>query len=203
MHTPAGPSADLVLQGLETAKMTWQCLMRCSELIPADDENHREAMLLFAMSIRILLLAVQKLNSTINSHQAELCYDVAISVGSFELMGEAKAEIIGVVVRRALNAITIALQHVWEIAGQPVIQAASEYGGSPDIPSPMSILTSPSAKNDTHSRPRAFSGTPPMNGFGTEDDKITSLLATLQITMKALRRYQGSGTRPERRPSLI
>ncbi|KAF7596506.1 hypothetical protein BBP40_001378 [Aspergillus hancockii] len=202
-HHSVGPSADSVLRGVQAAKTTWKCLMHCS--VPDDDDNHREALLLFAMSIRILLLAVQRLNNTISPHQIELSSDIAVSVGSFELMGEAKAEIIGVVVRRALWAITIALQHLWEHAGQPTTQTASEPGRiSPKISSPMDILNGSSAGEAPQTRPRAFSAPASTTGFGAEDEHIVSLLATLQCTMKVLEQEtHGSGAGPEQRPSPI
>ncbi|RHZ51784.1 uncharacterized protein CDV56_101221 [Aspergillus thermomutatus] len=203
-HQAAGPSADSVLRGVQAAKMPWQGFIHCS--VHGDDDGHREALLLFAMSIRILLLAVQKLNSTIRLSQTELSSDIAVSVGDFELMGEAKAEIIGVVIRRALWAITIALQHLWERAGQPTAQTGSELGSSspPERSSPISILTGSSCKDPPQVRPRAFSAPASTTSFGAEDESVVSLLATLQCTMKTLEQEtQASGAGSEPKPSPI
>lgn len=201
-HRATGPSADSVLRGVQAAKMPWQVFMQCT--VQGDDHGHKEALLLFAMSIRILLLAVQRLSRTISPTQAELSSDIAVSVGDFKLMGEAKEEVIDVLMGRALWAITIALQHLWERAGQPTTPTGSGVGSSsPEKASPISILTGASDNDSSPARPRTFSDltTTMMTSSGTTDESVVSLLATLQHTMKALE--QGSGAGSEQMSSPI
>jgi hypothetical protein len=262
---------------VQAAKTPWKSLMHCSSssssssasstsprhggqgqgagegenVVVVLDESHREAFLLFAMSIRILLSSVQRLNSAVmggsgspppplptgmqscpphahHHHHHHHSYhhhpggDVAVSVGSFELTGEAKAEIIGVVIRRALWAIGIALQHLWERAGRPVVGGRvgdgnnggggggdNVKGTASDGPmSPMAILTAAAAKEASASssspvvaqqshpqqRARAISTptSPTAGRFEAVDECIVALLVTLQCTMKALEQ-EGQG----------
>ncbi|RAH44776.1 Zn(II)2Cys6 transcription factor domain-containing protein [Aspergillus brunneoviolaceus CBS 621.78] len=113
------PSVESVLRGVQTAKLPWKAFMHCDA--HSVDDNARKALLLFAMTIRILLSAVRRLNSSINPSRTEALSAIAVSVGTFELFGETKAEIIGVVVRRSLGAITTASQYLWERAGTQLL----------------------------------------------------------------------------------
>ena len=184
-HKATGPSADSVLRAVQAAKTPWQSFIQCS--VPSGDKSHREALLLFAMSIRILLLAVQMLNSTIGVNQNKASSDVAVSIGDFVLNGEVKAEIIGVVVRRALWTIAVALQHLWERTGQPTSQAGSESSNSsPERCSPISILAYSLSKEPPYGRLRDISIPAVKASFGAAEENVASLLTTLQCTMKAL-----------------
>lgn len=109
------------------AQTPWKSLMECSRCQSQD--NQKEVFLLFAMSIRILLSAVQRL-STNTPHadvllDAAMCRassgasDVEVSVGSFELTGETKAKVVAVALQGALRSVTSALLHLWGRTGRP------------------------------------------------------------------------------------
>ncbi|POR33735.1 Thiamine repressible regulatory protein thi1 [Tolypocladium paradoxum] len=190
-----GPAVDCVLQGVQLAQGPWKGLMHCNRCQSQDSQ--KEAYLLFAMSIRILLSSVQKLNESLHpvdaSHEAARrrafseASNVGVSVGNFELTGEAKAEVIGVAIRRALQNITSALLHLWDRTGRPKPLSVADLGNSnsrsrnnaPE--SPISILSSISTESQKSHHPSSLSST----NLGAED--IGSLLNTLQCTMQALK----------------
>ncbi|KAI1407384.1 hypothetical protein F5Y13DRAFT_174970 [Hypoxylon sp. FL1857] len=127
---------DAVLQGVQLAQGPWKNLMDCECCQSQDDK--REVFLLFATSIRILLYSFQELN--VSSHRDDApaeaatrwdlpdISDVGVSVGNFKLTGGIREEVIGVVVRNALQSITVALLHLWERTGKPRSEACDGLG---------------------------------------------------------------------------
>lgn len=167
-------------------------------------ECEKEDFLLSAMRIRILLSCIQELNADpyqanqnqTNAVAPEQAFprisDVGVSVGSFVLTGDTKAELIGVVIRRALQRIKSALLHLRECAGRsmkpPNVESCngvddSGYARSSAVHvSSSSILTGISS---TVSRNQSQRTSPQPISLGMED--IGSLLNTLQHTMQAIK----------------
>ncbi|KAI1074644.1 hypothetical protein F5B20DRAFT_431972 [Whalleya microplaca] len=172
----SGPSVDSILRGVQLAEVPWKCLMECSQC--QHEDNYKESFLLFALSIRILLSSVQRLNSS-SPRRTDGPSDIAVSVGSFELTGEAKAEVISMSIRRALEAITSALLHIWERTGRPrPLQIADLDRTVPR--SSISFLTNTSKESQLPLSRSVLAST----NLGAES--ITSLLDTLQNTMKSI-----------------
>ncbi|ROV98469.1 hypothetical protein VPNG_08519 [Cytospora leucostoma] len=145
-----------ILHGVQLAETSWKGLMHCTNAISKEqttqgrgqtDSNHKQALRLFATSIRILLSFVQHFSSTIDyksdpgptdnttgtgtghfiSHDSHSAIgtpeevNICVSVGGVELKGEARYEIIEVSVQRALRVITTALEYLWELTGRPSV----------------------------------------------------------------------------------
>ena len=141
------------------------------------------------MSIRTLLSAVQKSNAA----------TIGVSVGSYELSGKTKTEVINVLIRGALQSITSALLHLQERTGRPrplLPIADLSNGNSSTInaaDSPNNNLLTTLSQTDLHSslqplrqtlRPSAAN----MGCVGTPGaENIRSLLNTLQSTMQAMK----------------
>ncbi|KAI5861142.1 hypothetical protein GGS23DRAFT_577198 [Durotheca rogersii] len=173
------PSVDSVLRGVQLAEGPWKSLAQCNRC--QNEDNQTEEFLLFALSIRILLSLVQKLNGSSPRH-TDAPSEIAVSVGSFELTGDAKAEVISMAIRRALHVISAALRHVWERTGRQKTFPISELGiissNTPPSPTSMHPGSSKEAQRQlTHNAP-----IPP--NLGTEN--VASLLTALQNTMKAM-----------------
>ncbi|KAI1390568.1 uncharacterized protein F4822DRAFT_426415 [Hypoxylon trugodes] len=189
-------SVDCVLHGVQLAQLPWKGLMECSRC--QSKENHKDVFLLFATSICILLSSVQKLNANPRqidvSPEAALGWNfpgasgVGVSVGSFELTGDTREEVISVVIRRSLQSITGALFYLWERVGgprSPPISDLSNGGGgtsntSPE--SPFSILSRKAAKSQ---QPSFRRGSMASEKFGAED--IGALLDSLQRMMQTIK----------------
>ncbi|KAI0884109.1 uncharacterized protein GGS22DRAFT_194718 [Annulohypoxylon maeteangense] len=177
------PTVDSVLRGVQLAQVPWKDMMECRWCQRKEDQ--KEGFLLFATSIRILLSLFQKLNST--SHKNDIvsettmnqafpfALDVEVSVGNFKLIGGAKEEVIGVVVRRALQSVTTALLYLWERVDRPRLSpSADQRGGGGTDATPGS----------SDSQERRRSDFPP--NFGTQD--IGALLTSLYSIMQAIKR---------------
>ena len=131
-----GPTVDRVLQCVELAQEPWENLMKCSWCHSL--EYQKEVFLLFATSIRILLSAIQRLESETDPTSADTTLrnfatsggrsvsDIAstingdVLVGSFKLTGEARAEVIKVVLRRAMRIVTSASLHLKNRVGPSI-----------------------------------------------------------------------------------
>ncbi|RYP74299.1 hypothetical protein DL769_004043 [Monosporascus sp. CRB-8-3] len=193
-----GPTVDSVLRGVQQAQAPWQSLMHCSRCQSQDNQDG--VFLLFATSIRTLLSSVQKLN--VSSDHADASHDtttgrafsgppdVAVSVGSFKLTGEMKAEVISVVIRRALQNITSALLHLWERDGRSRPSPIADHGNGNRAPgSPNGVLTGIS----TGSQMPLRRGSRPSANLGPED--VGHLLTTLQSTMQAMKQDLRGGSK--------
>ncbi|KAH6617169.1 hypothetical protein F5144DRAFT_385127 [Chaetomium tenue] len=137
----ASPSVDSVLHGVRLAQGPWDNFMRC--LRCRSEENNRYVLMLFAMSIRVLLSSVQKLRATYCPADVAPCGaattwqhfpgphgtpgipDIGVSVGSFQLTGETKNEVISLAIRSALREIKAASLYLWECT-----RSCSEYSES-------------------------------------------------------------------------
>ncbi|KJZ77825.1 hypothetical protein HIM_03002 [Hirsutella minnesotensis 3608] len=192
-------AVDRILQGVQLAQGPWKALMRCNTCQSQDSQ--REAYLLLATSIRILLSAIQTLISSF--HQRDDLQGAAKSqqdhrgpgtscsvlVGSYELMGEAKAEVLSVAVRGALQKIVPALLHLWERAGRPGKSTKSDVGGFKRSRSDSKNPPFQSFGNMAHmagdSQESWHSGCPLSLNASAAD--VGSLLETLQSTMRAIK----------------
>jgi hypothetical protein len=137
-----GPAIDAVLEGVRLAEVPWKVLMQCSHC--QNKDTFKEASLLFSMSIRILLASIQKLN---NGLQSDFASSIAVSIGNFHLPDDAKQEVIDTVIRKALQAIAVALVHLWERTGKPrlAMTADQEMIDVKDAPlTPISLFASTS-----------------------------------------------------------
>ncbi|KAF2134731.1 hypothetical protein P153DRAFT_392051 [Dothidotthia symphoricarpi CBS 119687] len=171
----SGPAIDAVLIGVRLAEIPWKIVMHCGHCQNGD--KHKEAYLLFSMSIRILLSSVQKLSSGL--FQTEVTSNMAVSIGTFSLSGDAKSEVIEVAIRKALQAIAIALVHLWERTGRPRPTPTADMGmGNSALLTPMSLFASISDETQRllacHDLTSALSGT----------ENTMSLLNMLQFIMK-------------------
>lgn len=125
-HLSSIPTADRILHGMHMALPPWKRLMHCSRCKGCD--NQTEVFLLFATSIRILLSSLQRLKVSPSPENSALLHcELPVSVGSFELSGEMKTEVIEGAIRRGLQHITRAVVFLWERVGrpQPQVQAGS------------------------------------------------------------------------------
>ncbi|KAL7626428.1 hypothetical protein AAE478_003200 [Parahypoxylon ruwenzoriense] len=184
------PSVDSALKGVQLAQKPWRGLMQCSWCQGQDGQ--KEVLLLFAMSIRILLSVVQKLDASVRHADVSLhkaAMGVRVSVGSFELTGEAKAEVISMAIRKALQNIKSALLHIWERTGRPRLPTASVASSSSSgrsssngSRSALSILTSNSAD--------------PQKSTNQNAEDIKAFLSILQRIVQVLQK--NSGARAER-----
>lgn len=204
-HNNTGLSVDSVLSGLQVAEKPWKDLMQCAFSFQ-NIESHKESFLLFGLSLRIFLSSFQKLNSikdtpSVDAHDQHnnkspispsVSSDIPVLVGSFELTGEAKAEVIDVTIRRALLTVTPALVHLCDRTacgtGRPLKQ--------PLLASTVADVShgcSKSHDKNAHSYNSAanHSGAPNLkileqNAQRTDSDGIATLLNTLQHSMRAL-----------------
>ncbi|KAI1085974.1 hypothetical protein F5B19DRAFT_480831 [Rostrohypoxylon terebratum] len=186
------PTIDSVLHGVQLAQVPWRTIMECERCQRKEDQ--KEGFLLFATSIRILLSLFQKLNS--KSHRSDtlsgsameqafpFALDVEVCVGSFKLMGGTKDEVIGTVVRRALQSVTTALLHLWERVDRPKLPSNAKqrgWGGTDAVrKSPTNTFT----REETESQGPRTSDIPP--SFGAQD--IGALLDSLYDIMQAIRK---------------
>lgn len=200
----AAPTADGVLRGVDLAQKPWADVMQCS--LCRTRGSQQEVLQLFAMSIRILLISVQKLIPKLQGagvlcerEQASALHSEALSarvlIGSHELTGDTRSEVINLVLRNAMDSISAALMHLWDRTGRPMsFQVAGmdmgRLGGNntatrtPASP-PRSVLSGFGA--DTQSKHTHASDASPVQ-VGGED--IGSLINTLQYTMQALKQDQ-------------
>lgn len=212
-------SVDPLLHGLQLAETSWKDLVQCNSSAATqqtppgqkeiNDSNHKQALLLFATTIRILLSFVQKFNLAANQQfdaspaedQSQSDpgngiaeeVDVSVSVGGIELKGEAKTEIIEVLVQRALRVITSALVHLWEQTRRP-----STTAHLPGFPFPTTATGKGGTRPDgakVANMPQVFVGSAsasttgqvtPSSSRGEYSESISSLLHTLGHTMKVL-----------------
>jgi hypothetical protein len=199
----AAPTADGVLRGVDLAQKPWADVMRCS--LCRTQGSQQEVLQLFAMSIRILLISVQKLVPKLQGagvscerEQASALHPAALSarilIGSHELTGDTKSEVINLVLRNAMDSISAALMHLWDRTGRPMsFQVAGmdmgRLGGNtatrtPASP-PRSVLSGFGA--DTQSKHTHASDT---SSVQVDEEDIGSLINTLQHTMQALKQNQ-------------
>jgi hypothetical protein len=114
------PTVDRILRSIELVQEPWEDLMRCARC--RSPENQKEVFLLFATSIRIVQSSVKKLvpssfcvDTLLDTTTCKSTLDISntnVLVGSFPLTGEAKAEVITVILRRAVRIVTSALSHL-------------------------------------------------------------------------------------------
>lgn len=140
----ASPSVDSVLHGVQLAQGPWDSFMRC--LRCRGEENNRYVLMLFAMSIRVLLSSVQRLRAAYyrtdnmpggaaetwqrfpGAHGSPGVPDIGVCVGSFQLTGETKNEVISLAIRSALREIKAASLYLWECT-----RSGSEYSESENM----------------------------------------------------------------------
>ena len=135
----ASPSVDSVLHGVQLAQGPWDSLMRCLKC--RTEENNRYVLMLFAMSIRVLLSSVQNLREAYRRADGAPCGtattwqrfpgvppDIGVSVGSFQLTGETKNEVITLAIRSALREIKAASLYLWECT-----RSSPEYSESENM----------------------------------------------------------------------
>ncbi|KAF4991483.1 hypothetical protein FGRMN_7794 [Fusarium graminum] len=126
LRYPEGPnstgvSVDSLLRGFQTAEISWKGFMQCSAHKSQDD--HKAALLLFAISIRKVLTRTISTNTqTINEPPGEL----VVSIGTIKLTGEARSEILSLATGRAMRDIVAALQHVRVCTNRPVTATGNE-----------------------------------------------------------------------------
>ncbi|KAI1492534.1 hypothetical protein F5X96DRAFT_626116 [Biscogniauxia mediterranea] len=155
--------------------------------------NEQEVFLLFSMSVRTLLSLVQQLNvspSAVGTPYETapgqiFCgsSDVSVSVGSFELTGKMKAEVINVAMRSALESITTALLHLWERSGRPLqwpLASMRISNGNGVLESPSNIPYNLSS--ESHKPPQRTSSV--AESLGTQD--MRNILSMLQSTTQAM-----------------
>ncbi|KAI1452435.1 hypothetical protein F4805DRAFT_447533 [Annulohypoxylon moriforme] len=188
------PTVDSVLRGVQLAQAPWRAIMECKRC--QKKENQKEGFLLFATSIRILLSLFQKLNArshktgdvpkSIMGQAFPFALDVEVSVGNFKLIGGTKEEVIGVVIRRALQSVTTALLHLWERVDRPRLSpGADQRGGGGTDGARESPADMPTRKK-TDSQERRNSDFAP--NFGAQDigDLLNSLYAIMQAIQQDL-----------------
>jgi hypothetical protein len=149
--------------------------MQCSHCQSKD--TYKESFLLFSMSIRILLASIQKLSGCL--FEAANTSTITVSIGTFSLPDDAKLEVIDTVVRKALQAIAVALVHLWERTGKPRLNFPVEQDLNNGAPlSPISLFAGASEDRQgplaCYDLVSAFSGT----------KNTMPLLGTLQFLMK-------------------
>lgn len=150
------------------AQDPWQTLIQCSQCQSQIDQ--KEVFLLFAMSIRTLLSMLQK-SSTV---------ETGVSVGSYELSGRPKTEVVNMLFREALQSITSALFHLQERARRPGLLSTADPRNSAWDTSSEGLLG-----NSTESQIQLRHTLVPSTSLGAEN--IESLLDTLQYTMQAMK----------------
>ncbi|KAF4334012.1 C6 finger domain protein [Fusarium beomiforme] len=105
--TSADVSVDSLLRGFQTAEQPWKGFMHCS--VNKTQEDHKAALLLFAISIRkVLNKSICPNTQALDEPSSEL----PVSIGTIKLTGEARSEILNLAVGRAMRNIIAALQHV-------------------------------------------------------------------------------------------
>ncbi|KAH7240028.1 uncharacterized protein BKA55DRAFT_542626 [Fusarium redolens] len=130
LRYPDGPSStdvsvDSLLRGFQTAELPWKGFMHCSAHKTQDD--HKAALLLFAISIRKVLNRTICPNvPTLDEPSSEL----AVSIGTIRLTGEARSEILNLAVGRAMRNIIAALQHVRGCIVRPTGAFSGEMDGT-------------------------------------------------------------------------
>lgn len=143
------------------------------------------------MSVRGLLSSVQKLsNQSLQANKAEASYslpDTAVSVGGFELKGDARAEVIDVLIRRTQQSITMALINLSNNTRNPVVmtppsETAMEGGYNWQSTSSPKRSTQP----QQWSLDRPASGT--VAKAGTVNNTISSALDKLMQMLEAINR---------------
>jgi hypothetical protein len=166
-----------VLEGVRLADGPWQVLMQCSHCQNRD--TYKESFLLFSMSIRILLASIQKLSGCL--FEAANTSTITVSIGTFSLPDDAKLEVIDTVVRKALQAIAVALVHLWERTGKPRLNFPAEQDLNLNSGAPLSPISLFAGTSEDSQGPlacydlaSAFSGT----------KNTMPLLGTLQFLMK-------------------
>jgi hypothetical protein len=167
--------------------------MRCLKC--RTEENNRYVLMLFAMSIRVLLSSVQKLRAAYKRADSAPCGstttwqrfpgvppDIGVSVGSFQLTGETKNEVITLAIRSALREIKAASLYLWECTrscseySESETMSRSRTGSSASLESLLSIDGNVNAASAGGSRD-------PPTPESLELEDIESLLHTLQRIM--------------------
>nr|WHS04493.1 transcription factor [Phaeosphaeriaceae sp. CF-150626] len=172
-----GPAIDAVLEGVKLAEAPWKVLMQCSHCHNKD--TYKEASLLFSMSIRILLASIQKLST--GHLPSEFTSTIAVSIGSFSLPDDTKQEVIDTVIRKALQAIAVALVHLWERTGKPrlTMTADQEMIDVNDAPlTPISLFANTS--DETQKSLACYD----LASALSETKNTVPLLSTLECLMK-------------------
>ncbi|KAI0597313.1 hypothetical protein F4775DRAFT_593446 [Biscogniauxia sp. FL1348] len=188
-HT-SGVTVDCILQGVKWAQNPWKSVMQCCKC--QLQGNEQEVFLLFSMSVRTLLSLVQQLNispsgvgtpyETATGQIFGGSSDVPVFVGSFELTGKMKDEVINVAMRSALESITTALLHLWERSGRPLQWplAGMRISNGNDVLETCNIPYNLST--ETHKPPqRTYSVS---ENMGTQD--MRNILSMLQSTTQAM-----------------
>lgn len=183
------PAVDDVVRGVQAAQPVWEGLMQCNQCRSDRDGNGRKhVFLLFATSISTLLSSVSRLGLSSgldadrhgSSHPIGTPLDVGVWVGSFELGGEIKAEVLKVVLHIALNSIKPAVLYLWDHSGRPAASMLSSSFGLESL--------SP-----------AYKRSPLHSGWGSQSqgkvscEAILSLLDTLQSISQAIKEDSRSG----------
>ncbi|KAI0896170.1 hypothetical protein F4806DRAFT_466445 [Annulohypoxylon nitens] len=186
------PTIDSVLHGVQLAQIPWRTIMECERCQRKEDQ--KEGFLLFATSIRILLSLFQKLNSI--SHKRDdlseiavdlafpFAFDVEVLVGNFKLAGGTKDEVIGIVIRRALQSVTTALLHLWERVDRPRLSSVADQRGAGGTDAVQKSFTNTFTREETESQEPPTSHFPP--NFGAQD--IGALLSSLSHIMQAIQK---------------
>ena len=140
-----GPTVDRVLHCVELAQVPWDNLMQCA--LNHNPEQQKHIFQLFATSIRILLSSVQRLDAESrlpdspdnvpDGRTGQETTKLVVSVGNFELFGEAKSEDIAMVLRRAQKSVTSALYYLRGRVDTNRSPSTSTNNGAPESPDPL------------------------------------------------------------------
>ncbi|PLB44281.1 hypothetical protein P170DRAFT_467995 [Aspergillus steynii IBT 23096] len=110
-------SAPAVLEAVRRAQSPWTRLQECRRCRGPDFPQ--EVLLLFAVSIRILLSAFRQMNmwdpeggQSIGTEGSVLEAETDVLVGSFEVTGTVKAEMVNLILRNALEQVLSALMYL-------------------------------------------------------------------------------------------
>lgn len=154
---------ERILTGVQLAQGPWQALLQCPWGRHCD--NHKEAFLLFSLSVRILLSSLQKVQSGVkalsqpgSSERGPAPMDVGlgslaasslalsgdldgtrVSVGGFEVTGETKLEVISVLIKGALESILSTVSNQQDNSGTMPVDA-STMGSLPPYLVNMAML---------------------------------------------------------------
>ncbi|KAL9623134.1 MAG: hypothetical protein Q9160_002648, partial [Pyrenula sp. 1 TL-2023] len=192
----AQPLIDCFLKGVQLANIPWKSLMQCARCLSQDIE--KEVFLLFAMSIRILLSAAQRLNINIDpvdtSRKATAgravsgACDVEVSVGTFVLTGAVKAEVIAVVLQQELRSVISALYHLCERASRssqlPVAHLANTNSNSTGSAALKTYMDALSGIRTGSPKPTEHDS-PPLANLSSKD--IGTLLEILHHATQAMK----------------
>ncbi|XDG02499.1 hypothetical protein ABKA04_002114 [Annulohypoxylon sp. FPYF3050] len=114
------------------------------------------------------------MSSTTVDQAFPFAFDVEVLVGNFKLVGGTKDEVIGIVIRRALQSVTTALLHLWERVDRPRLSSIADQRGAGGT----------DAREETQSQEPPTSNFSP--SFGAQD--IGALLSSLSDIMQAIQK---------------